>query len=85
MTEKNCPYEISFEIGDAPGIQFSLGDGEQTNFDLGDPVITKLINDYEQLINKPRINSVEIVGNLHLSDLFADGIVINGGDAGGFD
>ena len=37
--------------------------------------------DYENLENKPQINSVELVGNKFLNDLFPDGIIIDGGEA----
>lgn len=38
---------------------------------------------YENLENKPQINSVELIGNKFLNDLFPDGIVIDGGTAEG--
>lgn len=36
---------------------------------------------YENLENKPQINSVTLVGNKFLNDLFPDGIIIDGGEA----
>lgn len=37
--------------------------------------------DYNNLENKPQINSVELIGNKFLNDLFPDGIIIDGGEA----
>lgn len=68
----NCPC----------GIEFEIGDSTEVSFDTGQPVTVS--KDYEMLINKPQINGVTLSGNLMLNDLFADGIVINGGDADGF-
>ena len=36
---------------------------------------------YENLENKPQINSVMLIGNKFLQDLFPDGIIIDGGTA----
>lgn len=81
----NCPCGIEFEIGDAPGVNFSIEDETETRFVAGDPVINAGTKNYEDLINKPQINMVELIGNLQLHDLFPDGIIINGGDAVGYD
>ncbi len=36
---------------------------------------------YERLYNKPKINLVELSGNISFSDLLPNGIIIDGGDA----
>ncbi len=38
-------------------------------------------NDYEELINKPSINNIVLIGNITLSELFAGGLIIDGGDS----
>jgi len=41
------------------------------------------IPDYNRLRNKPSINNVELIGNLDFNNLFPDGLIIDGGKAGG--
>ena len=36
--------------------------------ELNDDVKNRVIKDYEVLINKPRVENVELIGNKHLSD-----------------
>jgi len=36
---------------------------------VGQPVVTRIENDYEELINKPSINHVELIGNKSFEDL----------------
>lgn len=80
----DCPCGIEFEIGDEQETTFEIGDQDGASFEPGTPVINVGTKDYERLINKPQINSVELVGNKFLQDLFPDGILINCGDSTGY-
>jgi hypothetical protein len=40
-------------------------------------------DDYNVLRNKPQINSITLIGNMLLADLFPEGIIIDGGNAEG--
>lgn len=44
---------------------------------------TPMLSDYNLLHNKPKINSVELKGNILFSELFPDGMIIDGGGAWG--
>lgn len=69
-------YSDAFEVNGeyVPGIK--IGDGLTLVGDL--PFVN---NAYEELPDKPQINGVTLVGNKQLSDLFSDGIIIDGGGA----
>ena len=38
-------------------------------------------SNYEQLLNKPQINGVTLLGDMTSSELFPHGIILDGGDA----
>ena len=46
-----------------------------------EPVKVVSNNDYEKLLNKPKINGVTLLGNMETSELFSQGIILDGGDA----
>lgn len=65
-----------------PGVK--IGDGAAVVGDLpflGDDVTVT----YEALPDKPQINGITLVGNVTIAQLLADGLIINGGDATGYD
>lgn len=59
------------------GIEFTIDDRQKPIlFDAGDTVVRVVDKDYNQLINKPSINGVELVGDLtseqlHIPDIVA--------------
>lgn len=58
-------------------------DDDPLGFSIGGDVIPLLETDYNHLYNKPSINNVTLVGNKNMSDLFPDGLIIDGGSAEG--
>lgn len=45
---------------------------------------TSTTADYEQLMNKPSINNIVLIGNISLAELFSGGVIIDGGDSNSF-
>lgn len=64
---KNCKCGVEFVIGDNTAVEFDICDDTECRFDMGTPVVK--ITDYNELINKPSINGVELVGELTSADL----------------
>lgn len=65
-----------------PAIPMSVSTGEQElSMTISAGYTMASAEDYTALSNKPQINGVELEGNKLLADLFADGIIIDGGGA----
>jgi len=75
---------IQVELNRSPTMNVDIGSSNPLGVDLGQGGSAGT-RDYERLKNKPQINGVTLIGNLFLSDLFPDGIIINGGDATGYE
>lgn len=75
---------IRVELNRSPTLDVDLSSSNPLDVNLGQGGGVS-IRDYEKLKNKPQINSVTLIGNLFLNDLFPDGIIINGGDSTGYD
>lgn len=76
-------YNIPVIVSDNPNpIVMQVAVQGDIGFSMGEQSIV-VEKDYDRLRNKPQINSVELVGNKFLQDLFQDGILINCGDAQG--
>ena len=43
-----------------------------------------IIDDYNILRNKLKINGITLVGNKTMTELLSDGLIINGGDSTGY-
>ena len=66
--------ELELELDEGQSLELALGEG----FPL-------FVKDYNILINKPQIEGVELMGNVLLSDLFPEGLIIDGGTSEGAD
>lgn len=73
--------DLILEVDDRDDMLLDMDSGG--DIDLMDSV-PYYSRDYNKLENKPRINGITLQGNRFLSDLFPDGIIIDGGGATGW-
>lgn len=66
---------VSVKIGRPQGISTGFGNVK---------IVERVESDYEKLDNLPSINGITLIGDTTIAELLANGIIINGGDAGGF-
>ena len=66
----DIPYNVPLGIGgDVQRVQLGIQTPRAVDFGLGVGVYTTGTSDYEELENKPQINSVELVGNKSWQEL----------------
>lgn len=61
-------YNVDLRVDDVLDVNFDLSDDPMLNLDVNESV-TVGSSDYNKLKNKPRINSVELVGDKSFDDL----------------
>ena len=74
---------ITLQLEQTPSMVLNMNGAQEIELGIGGGGGYVPIRNYEQLINKPQINSVELIGNKLLADLFPDGIIVDGGSAEG--
>jgi nitrate reductase NapAB chaperone NapD len=66
--------EIKLELNELEKIDINLNDEENLNINMNTEVIEKILDDYNNLKNKPKINDVELVDNKTFEELGIENI-----------
>ena len=75
--------EFDLVMDEEEPLDLVMDEDDPLNIKFGESVIPIMKDDYNDLRNKPSINGVTLEGNKLMNDLFPDGLIIDGGDAGG--
>lgn len=58
-----------------------IEDDDELDASIDESIVVVHSNDYNNLINKPTINGVELAGNKTMNELLVNGLIIDGGSA----